>query len=100
MRKTPVYQLKEDLGTWLEENRNLIFDEILESAEEASRRGLLFSTVPVIILETVEGTTLFSLKSKESIVEGLEKAILNFIEREEYEKAARVKALQDSLQKD
>jgi len=34
------------------------------------------------------------------MVEGLEKAIKNFVEREEYEKAVRVKALQEVLQEE
>jgi len=64
MRKTPIYQLDDNIASWLEKNSNLIFDEILESAEEAYQSKQRFSSVPVIILETPEGTTLFSLKSK------------------------------------
>ena len=98
MRKTPIYQIKDDLSTWLSENSDLIFDEILESAEEAAQRGKTFSAVPVIILETPEGTTLFTLKSSESVSDGLDKAMKNFIDREAYEKAARVRDLQETLQ--
>ena len=89
MRKTPVFILSKDLGTWMSEHNDLIFEEILESTEAALAGEYELTAVPVIILQSEGGTSLFMLKSKESMQESLEKAERWFVSVEEYEKAAR-----------
>jgi hypothetical protein len=100
MRKTPIYQLSEDLGTWMDQHRELIFDEVLESTEAAVEGEYPLSKVPVIILQSDGGTTLFALKSLEATKESIQKALTWFVDSEQYEKAARardVKAAIDEL---
>lgn len=92
MRKTPIYQLPldtEDLGSWMNQHRELIFDEVLQSTEAALKGEYSLSRVPVMILQSDGGTTLFMLKSIESTKESVTKALNWFVESEQYEKAGR-----------
>jgi hypothetical protein len=91
MRKTPIYTLDCGLGEWLEKHNATIFDEVLESTEAAISGDYSLSAIPVIILESDAGTTLFALKSIEATLESLNKAMNHFVNLEEYEKAARAR---------
>ena len=91
MRKTPVYNLKGGITRWLEDNSEIMYTEVLESVEAAISEENSFNGIPVIILQTEDGTTLFILKSIESTLESLEKAMSCFASTEEYEKAARAR---------
>lgn len=97
MRITPTYKLTEDLPTWLDGHGDLIFDEILQSAEDAARSGWTDQPIPVLLLETAEGSTMFSLASIGAAKTSLELAITHFVEAEAYEKAARVRDCQKTL---
>lgn len=97
MRITPSYRIEKDLATWLEEHGDLIFNEILQSAEEAAKRGWSSQPIPVLALETDGGFTTFSLASTDAAKTSLELAIAHFIEVEAYEKAARVRDCQKTL---
>jgi hypothetical protein len=91
MRKTPIYSLDCGLGEWLEKNNSTIFNEVLESTEAAIAGEYKLSAIPVVILQSEGGTTLFALKSIEATHESLEKAMTHFVKTEEYEKAARAR---------
>lgn len=89
MRKTPVYNLKGGITRWLEDNSEIMYTEVLESVEAAIFEENSFNGIPVVILQTEDGTTLFILKSVESTLQSLEKAMSWFASTEQYEKAAR-----------
>jgi hypothetical protein len=91
MRKTPIYSLDCGLGEWLEKNNSTIFNEVLESTEAAIEGEYQLSAIPVVILQSESGTTLFALKSVDATRESLEKAMTHFVDSEEYEKAARAR---------
>lgn len=91
MRKTPIYALDCSFGEWLQKNNAAVFNEVLESTEAAILGEYSLSIIPVIILESKTGATLFALKSLEATLESLEKAMTYFVKLEEYEKAARAR---------
>ena len=91
MRKTPIYLLDCDVSLWLSNNEDSVFNEVLESTEAAAGGEYNLTEIPVIILQTENGTTLFALKSIESTKESIEKAMNHFVKIEDYEKAARAR---------
>jgi hypothetical protein len=97
MRKTPVYILSKDLGSWMAEHNDVIFEEILESTEAALAGEYELTAIPVIILQSESGTSLFMLKSKESAEESLEKALNYYVGIEAYEKAARARDIKKAV---
>lgn len=97
MRITPIYRIAKNPATWLEEHSDLIFDEILQSAEEAAKCGWSAKPIPVLALETDSGPITFLLASTDAAKTSLELAIAHFIEVEAYEKAARVRDCQKTL---
>ena len=98
MRKTPIYQLSEDLGSWMDQHREVIFDEVLQSTEAALKGEYSLSRVPVMILQSDGGTTLFMLKSVDATKESINKALTWFVESEHYEKAARARDVKAAIE--
>lgn len=90
-RKTPIYTMDNGLSEWLELNGEIMYTEVLESVEAALIGEHSFTAIPVIILQSESGTTLFIIKSIDATCESLDKAMNWFIDAEEYEKAARVR---------
>jgi hypothetical protein len=80
------------------EHAAVIYDEVLASIEEEMCVGQNFTRVPVMILQSDSGTTLFMLKSYESTYDSLDKAMNWFASQEEYEKAARARDAKTFIQ--
>jgi len=91
MRKTPIYSLEDDLGNWLEDHNEILYNEVLESVEEALHGDYDLDAIPVIILQSDAGTTLFMIRSIDAAKESLVKAEAFFVKIEDYEKAARTR---------
>jgi hypothetical protein len=91
MRKTPVYTLDGSVAEWLADHGAIMYTEVLESVESAIAGEHSFTGIPVIILQEKSGSTLFTLRTINSIMESMEKAEAWFVSMEEYEKAARVR---------
>lgn len=91
MRKTPVYNIHGEVKEWLADNNQIMYTEVLESIESAVSDETSFTGIPVIILQTGAGTTLFILKSVNAAADSLDKAMSWFAETEAYEKAARAR---------
>lgn len=90
-RKTPIYSMDNGLTEWLELNGGIMYTEVLESIEAALIGERSFTAIPVIILKSESGATLFIIKSIDATCESLDKAKNWFINTEEYEKAARAR---------
>jgi protein-arginine kinase activator protein McsA len=73
------------------EHSGILYDEVLQAVEESINSDMNFAKIPVVILQSESGTTLFMLKSYEATIESLEKSLEWFVKEEEYEKAARVR---------
>lgn len=97
MRKPPVYMLNEPVNEWLEKHGKIMYTEVLESVEDAIKGNEPFAAIPVIILQDEDGSTLFTLKNSNSMVESMDKALNWFVQEEEYEKAARARDARQSI---
>ena len=97
MRKTPVYTLNEPVSQWLEKHGRIMYTEVLESVENALKWNEPFTGIPVIILQEETGSTLFTLKNTDSMIESMDKALAWFVTEEEYEKAARARDARKSI---
>jgi protein-arginine kinase activator protein McsA len=84
-----TYIVEENIKDWLVIHREDLFDDILEECENALSEDT--NRVPVALIRSMHGVTIFNLPSPDDVVKSLTKAMNDFVEREEYEKAARAR---------
>jgi len=84
-----IIEVKGSVMDWASRNSDLIHREILEACE----RDLCKNTtvVEVVLLKTSMGITKFVLDGQSKILNSLQLAMDSFVEREDYETAARVR---------
>lgn len=82
----------------MDQHRDVIFDEVLQSTEAALEGEYSFSRIPVMIIQLDGGTTLFMLKSLKATKESVNKALNWFVESEQYEKAARARDVKAAIE--
>jgi hypothetical protein len=97
MRKTPIFPFRGSAQDWLKEHSSVLYKEVLDSVECAVRGEYSLSAIPVVIIESDQGTVLFALKSTESTFESLKKAEEWFVSLEEYENANRALQAQKKM---
>lgn len=85
MSKT--YNVKDDIAKWLKDNHGILFNDILDACEE----GLLNEDdhIHVATIKSSYGVTLLNLPNIDNILESLYKSEMNFVQTEDYERAAR-----------
>lgn len=82
---------------WASRNSDLIHREILEACERDLEKNT--TVVEVVLLKTSLGITKFVLDGKKKILNSLQLALESFVEREEYEAAARVRDCKQNWEK-
>jgi hypothetical protein len=84
-----IIEVKGSVMDWASKNSDLIHREILEACERDLGKNT--TVVEVVLLKTSMGITKFVLDGQPKILNSLQLAMDSFVEREDYETAARVR---------
>lgn len=82
-----TYIVEGSLSEWFQENRQRLYSVILEAAE-SSRHGDVCE-VSAFKLRNTRGVTEYTMRTPAAVVQSLRKCETAFVEREDYELAAR-----------
>ena len=86
---TKIIEVKGSVQEWVARNSAQIHLDVLESCENGLASG--DKEIDVVILKTDKGITRFVLNTPGKITRALNLSLVNFVENEEYELAARAR---------
>lgn len=84
-----VYNISGAVKEWLTDHFEDLYDDVLNSAENADCSAS--KGITVCKLRTSTGITNYVLSTSNDVIKSLHKAELHYVENEDYEKAARAR---------